>query len=184
MALSERMSMDFMREITKVTRNCTSILGSTDKLYGENMRLYVGIWPDEQLAPQKDSHSTDEVLRCRELCRGWVRAVTRIFIRGDVLAIHSVGIYSSRLLFAYLCVDVVLVYPSAPTDRAFECVCFVLRSAVACTPRAFAASVRGSNTRSIGAGKRARGRTEGGQEVLLVIVRGADAVDQVVSNVL
>ena len=84
----------------------------------------------------------------------------------------------------YLCVEVVLVDPSAPTHRAFECICLVLRSAVACTPRAFAASVRGSNTRSIGAGKRARGRTKGGQEVLLVIIRGADTVDQVVSNIL
>lgn len=81
-------------------------------------------------------------------------------------------------------VEVVLVYPSAPTDRAFECVCLVLRSAVAWAPRTFAASVHCGNTRSIGAGERARGRTEGGQEVLLVIVRGADAVDQVVSHVL
>ena len=32
MALSERMSMDFMREITKVTKNCASALGSTDKM--------------------------------------------------------------------------------------------------------------------------------------------------------
>lgn len=53
--------------------------------------LYVGIRPDEQLAPQKDCHSTDEVLRCRELCRGWVRAVTRIFVRCNVLTITFSG---------------------------------------------------------------------------------------------
>ena len=43
--------------------------------------------------------------------------------------------------------------------------------------------MRGSNTRSIEAGERARGRTEGGEEVFLVIVCGTDAVDEMVSNV-
>jgi hypothetical protein len=77
-----------------------------------------------------------------------------------------------------------LVNPSAPTDRALECVCLVLGSSVAWTPRAFAASVRGSNTRTIGAGERARGRTEGRQEVFLVVVCGTDAVDEVVTDIL
>jgi hypothetical protein len=62
-------------------------LGWAVKRRGEKTHLYVGIWPDEQLTPQKDGHSTDKVLRRRELCGGGVRAVTRIFIRRDVLTI-------------------------------------------------------------------------------------------------
>jgi hypothetical protein len=101
----------------------------------------------------------------------------------------GVGGHAAHILYrpdwcSYLRVEVVLIYPSAPTDRAFECVCLLLRGAVAWAPRAFAASVRCSNTRSIGAGKRARGRTERGKEVFLVVVSGADAVDEVVSDVL
>ncbi len=99
----------------------------------------------------------------------------------DTFSVHAAHIVG---LFAYLCVEVVLIYPSSPTDGAFECVCLVLRSAVAWAPSTFAASMHSSNTRSIGAGKRARGRTEGRQVVLLVIIDGADAVDEVVSNVL
>ena len=96
----------------------------------------------------------------------------------------SVAHIVDRLGWAYLRVEVMLVYPSPPTDRALECVCLVLCSTVAWAPRAFAASMRGSNTRSIGAGERARGRTEGRQEVLLIVVRGADAVYEVVTDVL
>jgi hypothetical protein len=44
--------------------------------------------------------------------------------------------------------------------------------------------MRGRNTRYIGAGEGARGRTEGGQEVLLVVVGGADAVYEVITDVL
>ena len=51
-------------------------------------------------------------------------------------------------------------------------------------PLAFAASMRGRNTRSIGAGEKTRGHTEGGQEVLLVFVGGADAVYEVITDVL
>lgn len=53
-ALSDRISMAFMREITKVTRNYTSTLGWTVKQQRKKTHLYVGIRPDEQFAPQKD----------------------------------------------------------------------------------------------------------------------------------
>ena len=94
------------------------------------------------------------------------------------------GAYISQIGWAYLRVEIMLVYPSPPTDRALECVCLILCSTVAWAPRAFAASMQGSNTRSIGAGERARGRTEGGQEVFLVVVGGADVVYEVVADVL
>jgi hypothetical protein len=47
--------------------------------------LHVGVGPYEKLAPEKDGRAANEVLRRRELNRGGKRAVTRIFVRGDVL---------------------------------------------------------------------------------------------------
>jgi hypothetical protein len=46
-ALSERMSMDFRREITKVTRNCPLMSMWTDEDRGGQTYFYISVWPYE-----------------------------------------------------------------------------------------------------------------------------------------
>ena len=85
----------------------------------------------------------------------------------------------------YLCVKIVRVNPSAPTDRALQSIGLILCRTIAQTPHTFTTSVcHRSNTGSVGAREGTRGRTERGEEMLLVIVRRADMVDQVVADVL
>jgi hypothetical protein len=76
----------------------------------------------------------------------------------------------------------VVIDPPAPTDRALQCVGLVLRSTITWTPHTFTTSVCRGNTGSIGARERAGGRTEGREELLLVIEGRADVVDQVVAD--
>jgi hypothetical protein len=86
---------------------------------------------------------------------------------------------------SYLCVKIVLINPSTPTDRALQCICLILCRAIARTPHTFTTSVcHRSNTGPVGAREGTRRRTEWGEEMLLVIVRRADMVDQVVPDVL
>lgn len=88
-------------------------------------------------------------------------------------------------LEAHLCVEIVLINPSAPADRALQCVCLILRGTIARAPHTFTTSVRHrSNTGPVGARGATGGRTERGEEMLLVIVRRADMVDQMVPDVL
>jgi hypothetical protein len=84
----------------------------------------------------------------------------------------------------YLCIEVMLVYPSASADGELQRVNLILRSTVAWAPHTLTASVCGGNTGSIGASERTGGRTEGGKEVLLVIEGGADPMNEVVADVL
>jgi hypothetical protein len=90
---------------------------------------------------------------------------------------HTVG--------GYLCVKIVLVDPSAPTDRALQRIRLILCRTIAQTPHTVTTSVRhGSNTGSIGARERTRRRTERGEVMLLVVEGRADVMDQVVADVL
>jgi hypothetical protein len=87
--------------------------------------------------------------------------------------------------WSYLCVKIVLVDPSAPTDRALQCIGLILCRAIARAPHTFTTSAcHRSDTGSIDARERTRRRTERGEEMLLVIVGRADMVDQVVADVL
>ena len=82
----------------------------------------------------------------------------------------------------YLCVKVVLVDPSAPGHRAFQCVGLLMSRTLVWTPDTFTASGCRSNTCSICARKGTRGRTEWGEEVFLVVVGGADVMDEIVTD--
>lgn len=83
---------------------------------------------------------------------------------------------------SYLCVKVVLVDPSAPSHRALQRVGLFLSRTLVWTPDTFTASAYRSNTGSIDARKGTGGRTEWGEEVLLVVVGGADVMDEVVTD--
>lgn len=75
-----------------------------------------------------------------------------------------------------------LVDPSAPSHRALQRVGLFLSRTLVWTPDTFTASAYRSDTGSIDARKGTRGRTEWGEEVLLVVVGGADVVDEVVTD--
>ena len=75
-----------------------------------------------------------------------------------------------------------LVDPSAPTHRALQRVGLVSCGTIAWTPYTFTTSAYGSNTGSIGARERTGRRTERGKEVFLVVVGGADVMDEVVAD--
>ena len=75
-----------------------------------------------------------------------------------------------------------LVDPSTPSHRALQCVGLFLSRTLVWTPHTFTASAYRSNTGSIDARKGTGGRTEWGEEVLLVVVGGADVMDEVVTD--
>ena len=84
----------------------------------------------------------------RGLCTGSNAYICSRRRADDTFSGYAVHIFD---FFAYLRVEA-----SAPTDRAFQCVCLVLCSAVVC-PTHVRGVLHGSNTRSIGAGKTAKG---------------------------
>lgn len=155
--------------------------------------------PHAQLTPQKGGRARDELRRgCKEP-RGWRRAVARVWVRGDVLCSYYTASIRARWGngkgAAYLGEEPVLVHPPAPCDGALELVRDLPflglhpGAAAPCAlprPRPARISVRAIG-RSCERKKRVRRPRRGAQgrkEVLLVVVLGADVVDEVVPDLL